>query len=229
MPVTVRPNAYHPTQDTLVLEEPWTVDEVRQAASRSPRPLTTKAVPGTEEHRLLSEAGATPYQQCPPLELDASAPAVREWCDGHSVLPVGPLAGEDLGEVWTSFYEVVHRGWAPTAPHEVLRTLFADLVDEIDASRSVGCRVEGVLVAVAFVFPGDSPEEILTEALLPDHPRARDAVASCMASVLAAAGGTIRFDGHVTDPHFGPLWATVPGVYAGEHDPLDLLQISAGG
>lgn len=51
MPVTTRLNHVHPTRDVAILEEPWTVDEVREAARRSPRPLAQKAVPGTESSR----------------------------------------------------------------------------------------------------------------------------------------------------------------------------------
>lgn len=229
MPVRISPNPYHPTRDELGLTEPWTADEVRQAAAGHPKPLAAKAVPGSEAHRKLTEAGATAYQACPPLEVDATAPAVREWCEEHALLPVEPLEVEDLDELWSRWYEVIHRGWAPTAPQGELRALFAGLVAQIDPVRSVGCRVAGELVAVAFVFPGDDPEEILTEAMLPDHGRAREAVASCMAATVNEAGGTVRFDGHVHDPHFGPLWSTVPGVYAGENDPLDLLEIGGGG
>lgn len=225
MPVTVRPNPYHPTRDDAVLEEPWTSEEVVRAAQRARRPLTAKAVPGTSEHRRLLEAGATVYQRCPPLQLDAASPDVAHWCRTHAVLPVHTLEGVDLLHLWLRWYEVVHRGWSPTAPREELLDLFADLATEIDPARSTGCTVEGDLVAVAFCFPGDDPPEILTEALLPDHPRAREAVASCMSIALGSVDQVVRFDGHVGDPHFGPLWASVPGVYPGPGDPLDLLEI----
>lgn len=227
MPVSVRTNPFHPTRDIAILQDPWTADEAREAAQGHDKPLTQKAVPGTSKHQRLLDAGATAYQQCPPLEVDASAPAVKQWCEQHRVLPVQPLEGVDVLELWTRWYEVIHRGWSPAAPHDVLVELFADLAMEIDPSRSVACTVNGQMVAVAFCFPGDEPPEILTEALVPDHPNARAAVASCMAAALAPMDCIVRFDGHVSDPHFAPLWATVPGVYAGESDPLDLLEISA--
>lgn len=227
MPVEVRPNPYHPTRDTAVLRDPWTAEEVVAAARRNPLPLTQKAVPGTSKHDRLMAAGATVYQQCPPLQVDASAAAVKQWCDGHRLLPVASLDGQDLSGLWTDWYEVIHRNWSPTAPHDVLVELFADLVAEIDPHRSVGCTIDGQLVAVAFVFPADRPPEILIEALDPEHPHARKAVASCMATALASFDELVRFDGHVSDAHFAPLWSTVPGVHAGEDDPLDLLEISA--
>lgn len=228
MPVRVQPNPYHPTRDVAVLTEPWTPHEVREAARANPRPLSQKAVPGTERHARLVEAGARVYQQCPPLELDAATAQVSRWCRDHATLPVLSLRGCDVAQLWSEWYEVIHRGWSPSAPVDQLCELFVDLAAEIDPDRSVRCVVDGTTVAVAFVFPGDDPPEILTEALLPDHPQAREAVGSCMAAALAAAGGVVRFDGHVGDPHFHPLWATVPGVYAGEGDPLDLLEIPTG-
>lgn len=227
MPVEVRPNPYHPTRDIAVLRDPWTAEEVVAAARRNPLPLTQKAVPGTSKHDRLVAAGATVYQQCPPLQVDASTEAVKQWCEDHRLLPVASLEGQDLSGLWTDWYEVIHRNWSPTAPHDVLVELFADLVAEIDPHRSVGCTVDGQLVAVAFVFPGDRPPEILTEALQPNHPHARKAVASCMAAALASFDELVRFDGHVSDPHFAPLWSTVPGVHADEDDPLDLLEIRA--
>lgn len=225
MPVTVYVNAFHPDRDEVVLEEPWTVEELRAAARTNPRPLAYNAVPGTDHHRRLLEAGAVVYQQCPPLQLDAASPEVHDWCRAHALLPVEDLQGEDVSELWAAWYELTHRSWSPSASVERLRELFTDLVAEIDVTRGRLCRVDGQVVALAFVFPGDDPEEIVTEALLPEHPRARDAVASCMAATLRGATGTVRFDGHVGDPHFAPLWATVPGVYASEGDPVDLLEI----
>lgn len=225
MPVTVRSNPYHPTRDLAILTEPWTAHELRQAVAHRPRPLSQKAIPGTDKHRRLLAAGATVYQRCPPLQVDASTPQVRDWCRTHAILPVQDLHDEDLDELWCTWYETIHRDWSPTSPHRTLLELFAPLVEEIDPLRSTMCHVDGVPVAVAFVFPTDDPPEILTEALLPHHARARDAVASCMAAALAHMDRTVRFDGHVTDPHFHPLWNTVPGVYAGANDPLDLVEI----
>ncbi len=228
MPVDVRSNPYHPTRDILLLKEPWTPQEVLELAREHPRPLSQKAVPGTSKHQRLLAAGAEAYQQCPPLEFDASTRTVKQWCVDHRVLPVVSLKGMDVAQVWTDWYEVVHRGWSPTAAHDELVELFTDLVDEIDPARSCACLVQGELVAVAFCFSGDTPPEILTEAVLPGHPNARDAVASCMATVLSGFDQVVRFDGHVSDPHFAPLWSSVPGVYAGQDDPLDLLEIRPG-
>lgn len=226
MPVEVRDNPFHPARDVLVLREPWTVRQVRAAAEANGRPVASKAVPGSSGHARLLAAGARVYQQCPPLQLKAGTDAVTRWCEAHATLAVRDLVGADVAGLWASWYEVIHRGWAPAAPSAILRELFTGFVSQIDARRSVACSVDGDVVAVAFVFPGDQPPEILTEALRPEHPAARAAVASCMAATLRQSSGTVRFDGHVTDPHFAPLWATVPGVYAGEDDPLDLLEIA---
>ncbi len=227
MPVEVVPNPYHPTRDIVLLRDPWTADEVRDAAAANPRPLMQKAIPGTDKHARLMAAGGRIYQQCPPLHLDVDTPEVAAWVTDHALLPVVDAAGVDLLELWTSWYEVIHRGWAPTAPHEALAGLFTELAAEIDPYSSSLCRIDGRVIAVAFVFPGDEPPCLLTEALEPEHRQAKDAVASCMARSLALVSGVVIFDGHVSDPHFAPLWATVPGVIAGSTDPLDLIEISA--
>lgn len=212
MAVEARHNPFHPTRDLLVLREPWTVSEVRAVAETNARPVASKAVPGSREHTRLLAAAARVYQRCPPLQLEAGTDAVGRWREAHATLAVHDLIDADVAELWASWYEVIHRGWAPTAPHARLRGLFADLVPQIDARGSVACSLNGEVVALAFVFPGDQPPEILTEALRPEHPAARAAVGSCMAEALRQAWGTVRFEGHATDPHFAPLWATVPGV-----------------
>lgn len=223
MPVDVRRNPFHPTRDVAVLTEPWSADDLRAAADGNPRPLALKAVVGTDEHRRALAAGAVSYQQCPALEVEVDD-AVARWAASHATLPVDSAAGTDLTELWSTYYEVVHRGWSPTAPLEDLKELFTDLVREINPERSVICTVDGEIVAAAFVFD-DDPPEVCTEALLPEHPSAREAVGSCMAAVLGAASGEMYFDGHVGDPHFFPLWQEVPGVHYGDGDPLDLLEI----
>lgn len=224
-PVAVRGNRYHPTRDVAILTEPWTVDELMDAARTTSRPVAHKAVPGTSEHERLMAAGGHIYQQCPPLGLDASTPAVLSWCEAHSLLPVESGMGVDLLELWTTWYEVIHESWSPTAPHDRLLELFGPLVQGLDPERTSICRVDGAILAVAFFFPDDQPPEVLTEALVPEHPHARTAVASCMARVLAQAEGEVRFDGHVGDPHFFPLLQTLPGVYADASAPLDLIEI----
>jgi hypothetical protein len=225
-PVDVRGNPYHPTRDIAILREPWTADELVEAAGRASKPLSQKATPGTSSHERLLEAGGRIYQQCPPLELDAGTTAVQQWCADHQLLPTETGEEIDLLELFTTWYEVLHTSWSPTAPHDELRDLFRDVADEIDQRRTAICRVRGEIVAAAFVFSDDVPEGILTEALLPAHPLARDAVASCMARTLSDAAGIVRFDGHVSDPHFYPLLQSVPGVYAGANDPLDLIEVT---
>lgn len=220
------PSALDPTgSDTAVLEEPWTADELRRFAASHPRPLSATAMPGSDAHRRLLEAGARIYQSCPPLRVDASTPEVREWARAHATLPTTNLESADVVELWTTWYEVIHRGWSPTAPHAELLALFDEVASEIAPNRSALCTIDGAAVAVAFVFPDDEPESILTEALIPEHPLARQAVASCMSVALAGATGVVGFDGHIGDPHFAPLWQTVPGVFAGDNDPLDLFEI----
>ena len=226
-PVDVRANPYHPTRDIAILSEPWTVEEFIEAVTRASKPLSQKATPGTATHDRLLAAGGHVYQQCPPLELDASTPAIAQWCADHELLPTETGEAVDLLELFTTWYEVLHASWSPTAPHDELRDLFRDIAGEIDPRRTAICRVRGEIVAVAFAFPEDVPEAILTEAILPAHPRARDAVASCMARALSEVVGITRFDGHVSDPHFFPLLQTLPGVYAGAHDPLDLIEVTA--
>lgn len=67
----------------------------------------------------------------------------------------------------------------------------------------MACRVQDeIILGAAFVFSGDDPPEVVTEALLPAHPEARAAVASCLTQALICLDGLVQFDGHVGGPHF---------------------------
>lgn len=228
MGVSVRPNLVHPTRDTVVLTNPWTPDELATVAHANARPLAAKVRPGSEAHAKVLAAGGRVYQRCPPLRVDASTDGVAFWCEAHAMLPVESMDGLDVLELWTNWYETLHQDWSPTAPHQSLLALFGEIADGVDRHHSAVCSVDGQVVAAAFVFCDDQPPEAVTEALQPRHPRAREAVGSCLAHVLSGLTSLVQFDGHVGDPHFYPLWRTVPGVHAGPNDPVDLMEIPNG-
>lgn len=134
----------------------------------------------------------------------------------------------DLATTWTILYEVVHASWSPTVDRASLLELFTPmLAEELDAEHTVLSLVDDELVAACFVFAGEDPVlEVVAEALLPGHPRARAAVGGGMARVLSMAQGRpVEFDGHLSDPHFFPVLQGLPDVQTGS-TPLDLLELA---
>lgn len=62
---------------------------------------------------------------------------------------------------------------------------------------------------------------------LPPHEVLVELFADLVAEIDPHRSIGCTLDGHVSDPHFAPLWSTDPGVHAGEDGPLDLLEIGA--
>lgn len=199
-------------------------------------PLSLKAHPRTTEHATITAAGGAIYQQCPPELVPTGTPELADWCgawhadavrSGVHLVPGRERTQTEVADAWTSLYEVVHAEWSPTAPTASLLEIFEPMIKaELDPDDTVLALVDGEIVAGCFVFLGPDPTvEAVAEALVPEHPQARAAVAACPASVLARVDGRpVEFDGHRSDPHFLPLLESLPGVQAGA-TPLDLLEL----
>ncbi|MPV37621.1 hypothetical protein [Georgenia subflava] len=230
------PNGLHPTRDNAWLALPAGGSSALLDAlmDLGGLPLSVKARPGTWEHAAAVAAGGARYQHCPAELVITGTASLRAWCADNRAAPVvraSTWTPEDLNAAWTRLYEVVHSSWAPTAKRSTLLAEFAPMIaEELDTERTVLSLVGAELVAACFVFgTSDDPAvEAVTEALLPEHPHARRAVAACMASVLSAADGVpVMFDGHTSDPHFYPLLRALPDVRASAQTPLDLLEVTS--
>ena len=238
------PNRVHPQRDSAWLHltpaaSPLTLLDALRVLGGVP--LALKARPGSVEHQAVLDAGGQPYQHCPPELVPTGTEALRTWCTaresagvqaGVSLISAATWPLGDMVAAWTSLYEVVHASWSPTADRATLLEVFAPMMqDELDAQRTVLALVNGDLVAACFVFTqeGASALEAITEAVLPQHPRARDGVGAVMARVLSQAAGTpVEFDGHRSDPHFFALLQDLPEVQSGS-TPLDLLELRSPG
>lgn len=230
------PSRVHPTRDSAWLRVPRAgssglLDALRDVGGR---PLSIKARPGTREHTAVVSAGGTRYQHCPAELVPTGTESLRAWCKDNQAVPAESAAAwtvEDLTIAWTRLYEVVHASWSPTAERSTLLAEFEPMIaDELDAERTVLSHIDEELVAACFVFgtPSDLEVEAITEALVPQHPDARAAVAACMARALSEADGrSLMFDGHISDPHFHPLLETLPDVRATAQTPLDLLEVAS--
>lgn len=186
------------------------------------RPLLAKAVPGTDRHARLVGAGGTAYQVCPPSEVDGTRADNAAWAqqdaaDGTQLTDLAGLGRDEVLDLWIRLYTWVHDGWATVEDEGAAREVFGPMLAQaLDPGLSVLARRDGTATAVAFaVREPDGPVCVVAEAVDPDAPSAREDVAAVMRAVVrstAAAGVPMFFDGHVADPHYPQVLATVPHV-----------------
>lgn len=229
--VTRVPDPVHPTRDEawLHLSEGAHADALLDTVRwLEPRPMSFTAEAGAAEHRALLAAGATAYQHLPAQLVATGTPEVSTWCERHQLLEIEDLSRYDddvVADLWSTFYGILHAPWAPCAEHEVLLAELRPRALATDRRLSGFVADHGVPVAAAFCVDGEETTDACVEALVPDHAWAREAVASLMSRVLRGSGRPVRFDGHVSDPHFYPLLQTLPDVRAGGGYPAEMLEL----
>ena len=193
--------------------------------------MATKAIAGSDAENFILSLGGEVYASCPPFELPRRHfGRAIEALGEVSLGPGGAISGAALAPgvletLWEQMYVWMHASWSPVdageAAHEALRQELEDL--DAEATR-VGL-VDGQPAAVAFVFVDENPT-VVAETVQVDTPAGDEAVASAMSSVITWAEDAgykrINFDGHRSDPHFGPLAARLPLEGAS----LNLMEIS---
>lgn len=185
-------------------------------------PLAVKAVPGTEWHQRLTEAGATAYQICPPSMIDCTDPDNLAWArttepGGATVRDLTGLGDGEVLDLWVAFYAWVHADWSPLTDEGYAREIFDQMLREgLDRDRSVLVERDGRTSAVGFVFPEGEGWLVAGEAIDPNAPHAAADVLTCLQAVVAALGADgvteLLVDGHVVDPHWYPALQQVPHV-----------------
>lgn len=221
------PNRVHPLRDVLQIEvlpdhrrRGVGTGLIQALRDRGHGPFGAQAELGSGMQAFLGSLGAVRYQLCTPQTVDTGRADVRAWCvehDGGDTVPGRDVPRAALVDYFTEQYRWQHASWAPTVEVEALRGLvgepFADDTD-LDLSRFV-VRDGAVTAGCAVYADHLTPTSAIgcAEAADPARRGARAEVASCMAAALIALDGrSMEFDGHVTDPHFHPLLATIPGV-----------------
>lgn len=185
-------------------------------------PLLAKAVPGTPRHGQLTAAGATAYQTCPPSEVDGSRPDNARWAateppPGVRVVEVTDLSDAEVLDHFVRLYVWVHAGWGPVTDEGAVRDHFGPLLAEaLDRELSVVSARDEQVTALGYAVrePG-GPLCVIAEAVDPSGESALEDVAVVMREVVrrtGAAGEPMFFDGHVTDPHYPLVLATIPHV-----------------
>ena len=204
---------------------------VRQIQQRVDRPLATKAIAGSDAESFILSLGGEVYASCPPFELSRRhfGRAVEVLAE-VSLGPGGAISGATLAPgvlemLWEQMYVWMHASWSPVDDSEAAHEALRQELEDLDSEATRVALVDGQPAAVAFVFVDENPT-VVAETVQADTPAGDNAVASAMSSVITWAEDAgykrINFDGHRSDPHFGPLASRLPLEGAS----LNLMEIS---
>lgn len=196
-------------------------------------PFNTKAEPDTAVHAFWHRLGAARYQVCPPQRLASTSRAVLSWAEQHaaSATSATQVPVPQLVEAIAERYWWQHTSWAPIRSTQAVRSILEPHVtEETDVAGTGIVLRHGRITAVCDLYGDEWPDRRIAcaEAVDAATPDARGDVAACMAHVILhvgqAGGRTLEFEGHVPDPHFYPLLATIPGIFG---PPCELLEVPA--
>lgn len=205
------------------------VELVDAVLALAPNPVLVRGLPGTPEHALALEAGASVLDRVPASRIDPSDPAVRAWVRDHEgpTRPGSEYSLEQVTELWIDHYVANHQHFGVTDDRSVLRASLGPFVERgmlLDLCRFV--ESDGGPVAAAFVFREGPVLMGLVDALNPGLPDARRHVAVAMAALLQAVPPEpFELDGHESSAHYPAVLATIPNVTAGELTPMELLRL----
>ena len=163
-----------------------------------------------EERLAFADAlGATTIQVVPPAVIDvAGRVALRPY---DAVVPGREVPWSHLLEANAATYEWIHASWSPVA-EGFAEALSEGLEDDLDLdATSVAVEASGRIRTVAMAYNDVVPPVITAETVARDEPEGERLVEACVRralDVFAGRGvGEVEFDGHVSDPHFLPVWA----------------------
>ena len=182
-----------------------------QVAEASDRPLAVKAIEGSDVEEFYLERGARPYAVCPPLELlrRSFEKVVNRLGPADDVVAGSTLAPGTVELLWSQIYTWTHEEWSPVDDSDEARAAIASEARELDLDRTAVALVDGEPAAVAFVFDDPGASTVCAESVRRDTPDADEALTRAVAWVVRDAHGRsehrLAFDGHESDPHFGPL------------------------
>lgn len=189
---------------------------VAHLASRSRLPLATKAVEGSDAEAFIRALGGSPYAVCPPLELPRRhfRKVVEELGEANDVVAASALSPGLAEHLWEQVYLWVHADWSPVADTKEAQRTVRQEAGELDLDHTGITLVDGEPVAAAFVFDDPGAPTVVAETVAPDVPEGDVALARAVSWVVEQAQERgvhrLAFDGHESDPHFGPLARRLP-------------------
>ena len=153
--------------------------------------------------------GARTIQVVPPALIDVAR---------RMVLRTHPAVGPGRSVPWptlleanASIYEWIHQSWSPVSPG-CAAVVSEGLEDDLDLdATSVAVDQSGRIRAVAMAYRDAVPPIVTAESVARDDPDGERLVEACIRATLDAFTGRgiteVEFDGHISDPHFLPVWA----------------------
>jgi hypothetical protein len=172
-------------------------------------PFKTRGYVDEERMAFADALGARTIQVVPPALIDVTR---RIMLRPHpAVGPGRSVPWAELLAANASIYEWIHQSWSPVSPR------FADVLGQglkhdldLDAT-SVAVDQSGRIRAVAMAYRDTVPPIVTAESVARDDPDGERLVEACIRATLDALAGrgitAVEFDGHVSDPHFLPVWA----------------------
>ena len=172
-------------------------------------PFKTRGFVDEPRMRFADALGARTIQIVPPAIIAT---------DSRIVLRPRPEVRDARSVEWLALleanahvYEWTHAIWSPVADG-FAETVNEGLQDDLDLeATSVAIDGEGRIRALAMAYTDTDPPLVTAEATEPDNDEGERLVEGCVRATLdvfAARGvDTVQFDGHVSDPHFLPVWA----------------------
>lgn len=174
----------------------------------APLPFMTRGYVDDDALGFADALGARTIQVVPPADVTAGS---RAQLRPHpAVRSVRDLPWEDVLDANAAVYAWTHADWSPVA-RDFEAALSEGLEDDVDREASSAAVVDGRIVALALVYQDATPPILTAETTLRhtrDGERLIEACVRRSLDVLAARGvELVSFDGHVSDPHFLPVWA----------------------
>lgn len=179
-----------------------------------------------DEARLhfVRSLGGQAIQIVPPALVQPSAGRMLR--KHPSVRPASEVEWAALADSNALVYEWTHASWSPVAP-DFASALNEDLADELDLEASSVAVVDGSVAAHCMVYRDSVPPIVTAETVSRQTRNGERLVEGCVRrslDVLASRGVAVaEFDGHVTDPHFLPVWTRL----APEGSWFHLLEVPA--
>ncbi|WP_206448040.1 GNAT family N-acetyltransferase [Agrococcus sp. KRD186] len=172
-------------------------------------PFMARGFFDSDEMAFADGLGAHTIQVVPPARIATSSRTRLRALD--SVVSAGGLTRATIEAANAETYEWVHAAWSPVGPG-FESALNEDLWDELDPqATSVALDADGRILAMAMGYQDSSPPVVTAETVRIDQEGGERLVEACIRRTLdvyAERGvDEVEFDGHVTDPHFMPIWA----------------------
>jgi GNAT superfamily N-acetyltransferase len=196
-------------------------------------PLRLK-VESPDVEAFVRTLGGYVYQQCRGDAVDLAHPEITRWASRQresidvTLCSASRIDPSVLLDAYVDMYTWLHEAWNPAGSPTVLRERLAVELDDVSGDLSMVAMIDARIVAISLAFPsGERDLEIVAETTRSDQPNGLDVLGILLARQIqlgAVSGyGRLIFDGHISDPHLGPLLDVIPAMK--DRTPLLLMAI----